>query len=1162
MNLCEDEKKDAQDEYRWRNAMGQVDVLSLVVPATSSPCLSPEPRESTLLAQLDNNVQIKSLERLEVDWSSNLDCKDTPQSIDQALEMADKSISLLKQVEDNEELELIENVIANIQAAMELIPGDNPRKPMCLTNLGNALKSRFDRLGNHKDLERAITLQHSVVNLISDSHPHKPTFLNNLASSLATRFHHHGTLEDLEYAIALMSRAVDLIPDGHSDKPIYLKNLGDAFETHFERSGELETLQKAIALEYRSVSLIPDGHLEKPSCLSTLGNALLRRFEHVDNLEDITNAISLISPPIIIPRNLVVSPTSVTLSRHDLTDLRRAVDLSPKGHPDEAKYLHNLGNVILTRFDRLGGLDDLEDAIDLMRRAVELTPDGQLTKPGRLTAFGDALETRFVRLGEVNDINSAILFKRRAVELIPDGHHHKPGYLSSLGSAFQARFNQGKDTKDLDNAITAHHEAADAISDDHPRKPAYLNNLGSSFARRFEHLHELDDLHTSITLAQRAISLTPPSHPDEAGRLSNLAHFLSMRYRRTRELDDLTNAIGLWRRALDLTPDGHPSRGHLYIALGQAIWVQYDRSYNISHRSAAFECFLSAANSESAPPSLRLWAAKRSASFCWQNIGTSTRDKLLPIYEQTLALIPQVVWLGHNINRRYKELSEIGDIANAAAAAAIAAGKYSLAVEWLEEGRTIIWGQLLQLRNPMTILNERHPDLAKELQDVSRALEDPSSNFRDGSISHEDHHYRPNTLDEVSHRTRLAGRYKSLLAIIREKEGFERFMLRKPFAELAPACRSGPVIVLNEHGSRCDALVLCSPSRIIHVPLIDLTELLAETMRAEMAESLTMAGIRSRWSKPLSRHGASDSNGIMARVLGQLWSRVVHPVLRAIEGERFECEVGDLPHVTWCPNGRLGFLPLHAAGDYSTEHGNKTYDFVVSSYTPSLSALAPESSFRSISPLSLESILVVSQPAPPDFAPDLPSLPGVRKETEAIKTQFSMDHMIHLDSEKATIQAVLDTMDERPSQVIHLACHGVQDPDDPWKSAFVLHDGKLELSRLMSKSTEIGALAVLSACQTAKGDVQLSEEAVHLAAGMLAVGYRAVVGSMWSIGDSDAPLVSRELYSYLKKDIEERGEFRAAYALHQAVKKLRESLKGSSEGKNLVRWVPFVHFGL
>ena len=44
-------------------------------------------------------------------------------------------------------------------------------------------------------------------------------------------------------------------------------------------------------------------------------------------------------------------------------------------------------------------------------------------------------------------------------------------------------------------------------------------------------------------------------------------------------------------------------------------------------------------------------------------------------------------------------------------------------------------------------------------------------------------------------------------------------------------------------------------------------------------------------------------------------------------------------------------------------------------------------------------------------------------------------------------------------------------------------------------------LAFLSACQKSTGDGRLSEEAVHLAAGMLAAGYRGVIATMWLIRD-------------------------------------------------------------
>ncbi|KAJ2930106.1 hypothetical protein H1R20_g6978, partial [Candolleomyces eurysporus] len=67
----------------------------------------------------------------------------------------------------------------------------------------------------------------------------------------------------------------------------------------------------------------------------------------------------------------------------------------------------------------------------------------------------------------------------------------------------------------------------------------------------------------------------------------------------------------------------------------------------------------------------------------------------------------------------------------------------------------------------------------------------------------------------------------------------------------------------------------------------------------------------------------------------------------------------------------------------------------------------------------------------------------------------------------------------------------------------------------MQKDLKNADLAFLSACQTSAGEQKLSEEAVHLAAGMLAAGYRRVVATMWAIGDRHAPEVAKDFYDYL-----------------------------------------------
>ena len=104
-------------------------------------------------------------------------------------------------------------------------------------------------------------------------------------------------------------------------------------------------------------------------------------------------------------------------------------------------------------------------------------------------------------------------------------------------------------------------------------------------------------------------------------------------------------------------------------------------------------------------------------------------------------------------------------------------------------------------------------------------------------------------------------------------------------------------------------------------------------------------------------------------------------------------------------------------------------------------------------------------------------------------------------------------MENFPS--IHLACHASQHEEIPLKSSIHLHDGPLELSEIIKKNLRNADFAFLSACQTSKGDAKLAEEAVHLASGMLAAGYRSVVGTMWSVLDEHGPDLAESFYKNL-----------------------------------------------
>jgi hypothetical protein len=157
------------------------------------------------------------------------------------------------------------------------------------------------------------------------------------------------------------------------------------------------------------------------------------------------------------------------------------------------------------------------------------------------------------------------------------------------------------------------------------------------------------------------------------------------------------------------------------------------------------------------------------------------------------------------------------------------------------------------------------------------------------------------------------------------------------------------------------------------------------------------------------------------------------------------------------------------------------------------------------------------------------------------------------------------------ANIVHLACHGIQDTTDATQSGFCLGDGRLTIARLMELKLGNACLAFLSACETAKGDKEQPDQAMHLAATMLFSGFKSVIATMWyvdresrrseclltmtrAIHDIDGPKIAKWFYEELfAKEVVDGDS--VAYALDFAVGKLRAS------GMSPERWAPFIHMG-
>jgi CHAT domain-containing protein len=201
----------------------------------------------------------------------------------------------------------------------------------------------------------------------------------------------------------------------------------------------------------------------------------------------------------------------------------------------------------------------------------------------------------------------------------------------------------------------------------------------------------------------------------------------------------------------------------------------------------------------------------------------------------------------------------------------------------------------------------------------------------------------------------------------------------------------------------------------------------------------------------------------------------------------------DRPRIWWCVTGELSFLPIHAAGKYRKATDECAADYIVSSYVPTLSALTKaRASCPPIPRAEVTGLALCEESSGRN------RLKKVLHEVQTVRECFEKAHakVLNTPSAHTKLAEMKSLLETKPAHVLHLASHGVQ-ATQPLKSSFVLQDGNLAIEDIMRLNLSRAVLAFLSACQTAKGDRDVPDQAVHLAASMLFCGFKSVVGTMW-----------------------------------------------------------------
>ncbi|WP_280489672.1 CHAT domain-containing tetratricopeptide repeat protein [Nocardia carnea] len=1064
---------------------------------------------------------------------------------------------------------------------LDIVPADMPFHTVLLVAVGSSLHTRFENVGDPADLDDAVLLMRAAVLRTGDSDAELADRTAGLGAVLLTRFERTGQLADLDEAIVLGHRTVAATPAHDPQLCVRLVQLAAAHADRYARTGTAADLDEAIRLGEQTLSAMP---ATLPDSLRTeirhvLGQSLQSRFELTGERADADHAVRLVRQALAgLPagdpsradfmdtlRGALLSRFERTGTISDLDEAveagRQAVAATPAGHPDRARHQFGLGVTLRIHFERTGNAADLDEAIRIGRKAVAATDTQDPDYPDRTSSLGRALVDRFDRTGSMTDLDEAIRMARHAVAGTSGESSTRAGRLTTLGTALRNRYERKGTRSDLDEAVASLRAAVDSAPTGYRTMNLLLMNLGNALLASFEQAPETGDPEAAIDMFRQAVAATPADHPDLPAMLSNLGRALRTCFEKTRTQPDLDEAIDTLRRAASITPADHPAHAQRLIELGAALRMRFLPSDAPGDRDEAIRAFLDAQRSTVAPPSTRLLAARAAADL----VAATRPDRAAELIEHAIRLLPETTPRQLERSDQQYAIGRWGGFAADAAALTLRNpavpenDRAERALRLLEAGRAVLLNRTVQLRADTTELMDRHPDLGGDFVRLREQLD------RSGAA-----HHPAGSAGPVLDRPRLAREFDEVLTRIRRQPGFETFALPPSTGQLVAQAGHGPVVAFSIGRYGSDALLLTADG-ISRLPLSTLSaETVRDRARAFRAALNTAAhGITGSERQAAQRH--------LSATLEWLWDNAAGPVLDALGFHRPIAPDRSGPRIWWAPGGLLGQLPIHAAGYHTDSAGSDAatvLDRVVSSYTPTVAALEYARRRRPFTadPDTAGPALVVAMPTTPGIEGRLhhvldearlvaTHLPGATVLTEPDDgNDLGGPPGPGAEHTHPTTAAVLDLLPERA--IVHFACHGASDSDDPSRSRLLLHDHAttpLTVAALAPIHLDRARLAYLSACDTAiSTGTQLVDESIHLASAFQLAGYSHVIGTLWTIDDDIAIRIAEDFYTALRTapDTTVVDIGRAPHALHHAVRAARDAFPATPS-----LWAAHLHSG-
>ncbi|MFF8480419.1 hypothetical protein [Streptomyces antibioticus] len=494
--------------------------------------------------------------------------------------------------------------------------------------------------------------------------------------------------------IVLADTAIDIVrlvrlgvPQGHAARARVQGLLAVALSFRAERTGRPADADAAVDVARDAVPPKEADADSYRSARSHLSTALISRYKLTGEFADLTEGVELARTVAGESSNEADPSFAMFLSNlagglinlYKVTGepalLEEAAQTGRRAVAQSSGSLSALGNLagaLKARFELFSRRADLDEAIEVVGRAAQVCPPRH---PDHRVLVANHVDLLTTRAGP-GDLDAAVATGRRLLDITPAGHPDRPQAAANVGLALRTRYAQTGQSGDLHDGTALEREALEAVEPGLPRWAALSSNMARAMTERFIAHGTPSDLHEACRFAQAAVAATPHGDPSRARRMQGLADLLERRSAAGLDAGtDVTDALRLWDESSQATAS--PVRTRVRSAVRGGLWAMTE----IRDPEQALGCFTRA-----------------------------------------VELLDRLAWRGLERSDQERALAEWTGVTTDAVAVALTCGSAEDGIRLAEQGRAVLWSQLLNDRTGLAELRSRAPELVDRLSRISAEL--------------------------------------------------------------------------------------------------------------------------------------------------------------------------------------------------------------------------------------------------------------------------------------------------------------------------------------------------------------------------------------------------------------------------------------------------------